>query len=118
MKKLLAYLVPLFLAIVTFLFYVIVYRPSVQSEDFSTALLVAFAALGSSAIIILSAREPRWLMPLYAVTAVIFPLVLLFFVKISAVNSLFHPLLLGLIALAFIVLRLFVAYVKSSRTQK
>ncbi len=115
MKKLLNYIFPLFFGLFAFLFYIVIYHPAVESEDFTTAVLVFFTALGSSAIVRFSAKEFRFLLRLYAVSSVILPLFFIFFIKIFKVNFPFHPLLLGLIILGLIVLRFFVAYNETRR---
>jgi len=107
MKKRIIYFLPFFFALFSFLFYIVVYKPPVKSGDFVTALLVFFAALGSSGIIIFLKEECHGIVYLYASAAVIFLLLTLLVCKES--RDPWHMVLVGLIVLAFVYLKFFVS---------
>lgn len=108
------YFGPLFFGLVSFLFYMVIYRPPVGSEDFITALMVFFAALAWSAVISLTNEKKQWILFFYLSIAIIFPLIMALFFK--EFNMLWHMVALGLIVLAVIGLRLFVsAYFKYTK---
>lgn len=108
MKKVLKYLLPLFIALFSFLFYIFLYNPPVKSEDFTTALLVFFTVLGAAAIIIFHTKENRVLLILYASVSILLPAILLFFVNITKVNRPLHPITLGITIVGFISGKLFI----------
>lgn len=107
------YFLPPFFGMVSFLFYMIIYRPPVGSEDFITAIMVFFAALAWSALITLSKEKKQWILYLYVLIAIIFPLLMALFFK--GFNILWHMTALGLIVLAVIGLRLFVSSYKKEK---
>lgn len=106
MREQAKYFGPLFFAVVSFSFYMVLYRPSPGSEDFITALMVFCAALAWSAVLILTKEKKQWVLYLYVVTAIIFPLLMALFV--NEFNIVWHTVALGLIALAVVGLRLYV----------
>jgi hypothetical protein len=107
MREQMKYFGPFFFGLVSFLFYMVIYRPPVGSEDFITALMVFFAALAWSAVLTLTKEKKQWVLYLYLLIAVIFPLILALFFK--GFNILWHMVALGLIVLAIVGLRLFVS---------
>jgi len=100
---------PLVFALVSAGLYFLIYRPAPGSEDFSTACLVFFTALGGSAMIYLLDPEQRVPRRLYVAVAIISPPLLLLGVKAGKLSFPFHHILFGLIVLAFIALHFFVA---------
>lgn len=107
-KKFITNLSPLLIALSSFLFYIIIYKPGFKSEDFTTALLVFFTVLGAVAIIIFHTKATRVLFLLYITASLILPAILLFFVKLSKVHSTLHPITLGIMAVVFIYGKFFV----------
>lgn len=107
-KKFITYLYPLFIALSSFLFYIIFYQPGVKTESFTTALLVFFAVLGSAAIIQLHTKETRFVFYLYVTVSIMFPVILLFFVKLTNVHRILHPITLGVTTAGFIFGRFFI----------
>ncbi len=81
MKKIIHYLVPLLFALFLFFFYIIIYpSPSpLESENFATAILVFFTALGSGAVIIFSGQKNKFLLYFYLSVSIGCPLILLLF---------------------------------------
>jgi hypothetical protein len=110
------YFGPLFFGLVSFFFYMVIYRPPVGSEDFITALMVFFAALAWSAVLTLPKEKKQWVLYLYVLIAMIFPLITALFLK--GFNILWHMVALGLILLAVVGLRLFVSgYLKYKKEE-
>jgi len=107
------YFGPLLFGLVSFLFYMVIYRPPQGSEDFITAIMVSFAALAWSAVITLSKAKKQWVLYLYVLIAILSPLLMALFLK--GFNILWHMIALGLIALAVIGLRLFVSGYKKEK---
>ena len=107
-KKLIKYLLPLFFALFAILFYIVIHNPAFGSEDFTTALLVFCAALGSAAIVLFTGGAQRFVLRFYVGVSLVFPPLFLFVVKISKVNSPLHYIAFGLLVIGFIYLRLFV----------
>ena len=100
------YFGPPFLGVISFLFYMVLYRPTIGSEDFVTALMVFCAALAWSAVITLTKEKKQWVLFLYVLIATIFPLIMALTFK--GFNILWHMVALGLMLLAVEGLRLFV----------
>ena len=107
MREQAKYFGPLFFGLVSFLFYMVIYRPPMGSEDFVTGLMVFFTALAWSAVISLTKEKKQWVLYLYVLIAVIFPLIMALFFK--GFNMLWHMVALGLIIIAVVGLRLFVS---------
>ena len=107
-KKFISYLYPLFIALSSFLFYIIFYKPGVKTESFTTALLVFFAVLGCAAVIQLHTKETRVIFYLYITVSVVFPVILLFFVKLTNVHRILHPITLGVTTAGLIFGKFFV----------
>lgn len=105
-RKQVKYFGPLFFGLVSFSFYMVIYRPSPGSEDFVTALMVFCAALAWSAVLTLTKEKKQWVFYFYVLIAIIFPLIMALF--LSEFNILWHMVALGLIVLAVVGLRLFV----------
>lgn len=115
-KAFIKYFLPLFIALPALLLYIVIYRPAGRSEDFTTALLVFFAVLGISAIILFPGKENKIFLWLYISISLLIPALFLFFVKIWPVNIPFHPIILGLTAVGFIYGILFTAsYMKQKK---
>lgn len=106
MREQVKYFGPPFFGLVSFFFYMVIYRPPVGSEDFITALMVFCAALTWSAVLTLSKEKKQWVLYLYLVIGVIFPLIMALF--FNGFNLLWHMVALGLIILAIVGLRLFI----------
>jgi len=110
------YFGPLFFAVVSFCFYMVIYRPSIGSEDFITALMVFCAALACSAVLILTKEKKQWVLYLYISIALIFPLLMALF--LNGFNILWHMAALGLFVLGVAALRLFIAgYLKYKKEE-
>jgi hypothetical protein len=101
-KKSTKYISPPLIALLSFLFYIIIYNPEVKSEDFTTALMVFFAVLGSCAIILFYTKETRFFFWLYVSLSLIVPVIFLFFVEIVPVNIPLHPIALGITTVGYI----------------
>ena len=84
----------------------VIYRPSVGSEDFITALMVFFAALAWSAVLTLTKEKKQWVLYLYILIAIIFPLLMALFFK--GFNILWHMAALGLIVVAIVGLVIYI----------
>lgn len=110
------YFGPLFFGLVSSFFYMVIYWPPVGSEDFITALMVFCAALAWSAVLTLTKEKKQWVLYLYLMIAMIFPLIMALFFK--GFNILWHMTALGLIVLAVVGLRLFVSgYLKYKKEE-
>jgi hypothetical protein len=98
---------PLLLAFLTFLFYLLIYRPPLDTgaEDFVTALMVFFAALGWSGIIIYTKEKRPGLAYLYAAVSIIGPVAMYFLFK--GFNTLFHFVAFALFLIALVGLKFF-----------
>ncbi|MFC2155795.1 hypothetical protein ACFLRB_04825 [Acidobacteriota bacterium] len=107
-KKFITYLSPLLIALFSFLFYIIFYKPGVQTEDFTTALLVFFGVMGSVAIVLFHTKETRVIFHFYVTASIVFPVLLLFFVKLTKVHDVLHPITLGVTTAGFIFGRFFI----------
>jgi Na+/proline symporter len=101
-SKPIKYISPVIIALLSFLIYIILYKPGLTSEDFTTAILVFFAMLGSCAIILFQTRETRLLFRLYLLLSLIPPVIFLFFVEIAPVNMPLHPIILGAMIVGFV----------------
>lgn len=108
-KKWIKSLLPLFFALFAFLSYIVIYNPALGTQDFTTALLVFFAGLGSAALVLFTRSKNFFLLRFYSVVSLLVPALFLFVVKISKVNSPLHYITFALMALGFLYLRLFVA---------
>jgi len=100
-SKPIKFISPVIIALLSFLFYIILYNPGLKSEDFTTALLVFFAMLGACAIILFQSKETRFLFRLYLLLSLIPPVIFLFFVEIAAVDIPLHPIILGVMIVGF-----------------
>jgi hypothetical protein len=110
------YFGPLFFGLVSFLFYIVIYRPPVGSEDFITGIMVFFAALAWSAVLTLTKEKKQWVLYLYVLIAVIFPLIMALF--FNGFNILWHMVALGLTILAVVGLQLFTSgYLKYKKEE-
>jgi predicted membrane protein len=115
-RKQVKYFGPLFFGLVSFLFYMVIYRPPVGSEDFITALMVFCAALAWSAVLTLTKEKKQWVLYLYLLIAVILPFIMALF--LNEFNILWHMVALGLMVLAVVGLRLFVpGYLKYKKEE-
>lgn len=101
MEKKLKPFAPPVIATLFFLLYMVVYRPAPGTKDFSTAILVFFGALGSVALILLTAPESKKLKYVYVAVSLLVPPLLLYLFKISAFDPILHPLLTVLTAMGF-----------------
>lgn len=99
---------PILFGLVLFLFYITIYPSPAGSENFSTALAVFFTALGSSAVIIFPRRENAFLFYSYLLGSLAFPLLLMSFFHFF--NTVEQKAIIGIQALALILLILFVSY--------
>jgi hypothetical protein len=116
MREHVKYFGPLFFGLVSFFFYMLIYRPSPGSEDFITGLMVFFTALAWSAVISLTKEKKQWVLYLYVLIAIIFPLIMALFFK--GFNMLWHMVALGLMVLAVVGLRLFTSgYLKYKKEE-
>ncbi len=116
MKKIIHYFLPLLFALLLFLFYIIIYPSTspVESENFSTALLVFFTALGSCAVIIFSGQKNKFLLYFYISISIGFPLILLLFFNLF--NTVQLKILFGCLVVGVFWLKLFVsAYLKQQK---
>jgi len=111
MKQILSSLYPLFFAIANLIFYILVYKPSLQSSDFTTAMMVFFTALGASALIVFAHPKKRFLRVVHTAVALGVLVVIIFLFPIAPVDKPHHVLLLGLIFLSFLFLRFFYSQV-------
>jgi len=80
-RKQTKYFGPPFFGLVSFLFYIVIYRPSPGSEDFITALMVFCAALAWSAVLTLTKEKKPWVLYLYLLIAVILPFIMALFLN-------------------------------------
>ena len=107
---------PTIFGMLSFLFYILLYTPTLGSEDFITALLVFFAAASWSAVIILADREDPRVLNLHLSISIIFPLILPLLFK--RFNFPLHCAAIGLIVLAALGLRLFIHYYFKYKTEE
>lgn len=107
MKKVLNRLAPLFFAMFSFLFYILIYRPPIKSMGFTTACLVFCAALCWSAVIILFHRRQNVLMYTYVAISLLIPLLLLEAFHLLPLDRLWHRTILGLLIVSTISLFIF-----------
>ena len=107
MKKRMTYFWPLLFALFSFLFYLLLYRPSLGSEDFITGLLVFFTAMAWSAVIILTKEKNQTVYYIYISIAVVFPFLIVLFFKHA--NTLWHMVIIALYLIAVVGLRLYIS---------
>lgn len=115
MKQILSNLYPLSFALANFFFYILVFRPNMQSGDFTTALMVFFTALGSSALIVFYDAAKRFLRVVHSTLALGIQVIIVFIFPVAPVEKPHHFILLGLIFLSFIFLRFFYSQVPRDR---
>ncbi|UCH94389.1 MAG: hypothetical protein JSV88_29535 [Candidatus Aminicenantes bacterium] len=106
-RKYMKYFMPLLFGLLSFLFYMVIYRPPLGSEDFITALMVFFAALAWSTMMTLTRAEKQWVLYLYLLVSIISPLIMALFFK--GFNLLWHTVALGLIVIAVVGLHFFMS---------
>jgi len=109
MKQKLIYLIPLFFALFSGIVYVLIYFSSWTTEDFTTVLLVFFAAFGSSAMIVFRKITSRFFSVFIFFITICVPILYIEILKFSPVNPLWHRILMGLIILAYLMLKLFIS---------
>jgi len=109
MKKIIHYLLPLLFAVALFVFYIIIY-PSpflVESENFATAILVFFTALGSGAVIIFSGQKNKFPLYFYLSVSIGCPLILLLFFNLFHTTQL--KIIFGCQVVGLVWLKIFVS---------
>jgi hypothetical protein len=109
MRQKLKYFFPLFFAVFSSLLYILIYFSSWEAEDYTTVLLVFFAAFGSSAIIVFRNINNRFFSLLLFFITVCLPIIYIEILKFSPIDPLWHRILIGLIILAFVILKLFIS---------
>jgi hypothetical protein len=107
MKKRMTNFWPLLFALFSILFYLLLYHPSLRSEDFVTGLLVFFTALAWSAVIILTKEKNQTVYYIYISIAVVFPFFIVLFFKHA--NTLWHMVIICLYLIAVVGLRLYIS---------
>jgi hypothetical protein len=105
-KKSMKKLLPLIFGLLTFGFFMLLYLPSLGSEDFITGLLVFFAALATSATIILPKEGERVAHYFYMLLGVVLPVLSVFLMKNA--DRLWHLVTVGLYFIGLLGLNLFV----------
>ncbi|MCX6584464.1 MAG: hypothetical protein NT166_30200 [Candidatus Aminicenantes bacterium] len=108
MKKTIRKLYPIFFGLALFLFYIAIYPSPAGADDYSTALAVFFTALGSSAVIIFPRREAPFLYYSYLLGSLAFPILAMSFFHFFKTAE--QKAIIGVQALALILLVLFVSY--------
>lgn len=108
MRQKIKYLFPLFFAVITSLFYILIYFSTWDAVDYTTLVLLFFAAFGSSAIIVFRKKTSRFLNFFIFFTAICLPIVYIEILKFSPVDPLWHRVLMGLITLGLVMLKLFI----------
>jgi magnesium-transporting ATPase (P-type) len=116
MGKRMKFFIPFIFALFSLLFHVLHYRPPVGSEDFITALLVFFAALGWSSVIVLARVKKQWVFYAYAAPVIIIPLLIVLFSKNAALF--WHLTVIGLYSIALVGLRLYMSAYLGSKEKK
>ena len=101
------YFRPLLFALFSLLFYMLLYHPPLGSEDFITGLLVFFAAMGWSTVILLDKEKKRAVYYIYLAPVVVFPLLIVLFFKHA--NIPWHLAIIALYLIGMLGLRLFVS---------
>ncbi|HLP47780.1 MAG TPA: hypothetical protein VK469_17690 [Candidatus Kapabacteria bacterium] len=108
MKKILRKFYPVFFGLALFLLYIAIYSTPENSESFSTALSVFFAALGSSALILFHSRKEAFLFYLYPLISIVIPFLTMHFFNLF--NTLEQKVIIGLQTAALIMLIVFIVY--------
>jgi hypothetical protein len=98
MRKLTDKIFPVYFGIFTFIFYILVYYPSIPSIDFATSLLVFWAALSFSAALCFNRKRDGILFHLYTLVTVILPILLYFLFVILGID---HPMHIAILLITF-----------------
>lgn len=109
MKKVLDSLGPLFFGLLSCLFYFLIYRPSLESTDCTTALLAFCAGLGWSAVIIFFNRRQGVLMTTYVAVSLLIPVLGVEVFSLLPVDRLWHHSLWTLFLISLIALMIFMS---------
>jgi hypothetical protein len=86
---------PLVIAILSFIFYQILYHPPLHSLEMATSVLLFFNAVAWSAMIFLSRERQHWLRYLYALSAVLLSVLLVEFIRFFPEGLLFLRMIYG-----------------------
>jgi hypothetical protein len=108
-RKILNNLSPLLFALISCLFYLLIYRPSPNSTGFTTACLAFCAGLGWSAVIILFNRRQRVLMYTYVVVSLLIPVLAVEVFSLLPVDRLGHHSLWVLLLISLIALIIYIS---------
>ena len=95
MKTFLERSFPLAIAILSFIFYQVLYQPILQSLEMAASVLLFFTTLAWSALIFLSLERCHWLRYLYALSAIFLSVLLVDVICFFPENLLFQRLLYG-----------------------
>jgi predicted membrane channel-forming protein YqfA (hemolysin III family) len=99
MKKILLRLFPLGFALLTAIFYVLLYHPPVNSVSMTSACLVFLAALGWSTMVVLRRKNERWLKILYVLMSILAAILLIEIIRPFPVELLSHRLMVAMIGM-------------------
>lgn len=94
MKRTMKSFGPISFALLSFVFFEILYQPDLWSVDFITGLMVFSGALGSSAVIVFLKENRRLLLYLHLAVAFLFPILMVVFLE--KFNPLWHSILMGI----------------------
>lgn len=97
---------PLVIAILSFIFYQILYYPPSHSLEMNTSMLMFFTALAWSAMVFLSRERQHWLRYLYSLLAVSLSILLVEVIRLFPEGRLLQRMiygfnLLGIVAIEF-----------------
>lgn len=105
------FLYPWLFSAVSSLVYILAFRSSWKSEDFTTLMLVICTALGWASIIFIKRGEQHFLLKVYILLSIGFPILYIEILKITAIDPLWHRITFGLVLLIMVFLHYFISSV-------
>lgn len=103
------YYYPLFFALFSSAIYVAVFVFSWTSEDYTTLMLVFCAGLGWGALIFMKRGKKHFLLNVYMILSILFPLLYIELLHFSKVDPLWHRITFGLMILATLVMNFLIS---------
>ena len=98
---------PLVIAILSFIFYQILYYPPNHSLEMNTSMLMFFTALAWSAMVFLSRERRHWLRYLYSLLAVSLSILLVEVIRLFPEDLLLQRMIYGFNLLGIVVIEFY-----------
>ena len=109
---------PLVIAILSFIFYQILYHPSSHSLEMTASVLMFFTALAWSALIFLSRDRRHWLRYLYALSAVLLSILLVEVIRFFSEGLLVQRMLYGFNLLGIAMIEFYLRILRKEQGKK